>query len=290
MATNSSEFFVTLPSNTHPNNKTGEFSVRLPNQLILNGRWEVGLTEILFPHSWDNLSTRIDTTDNMTDNQFFALLNNKFLLSCTIPAGYFSTVDELVEGINIAYSEAIDKISMHLNKSNGEAESEVFALDENGSSDQIIRFKNAVKFRYDRVYKKILVNYNQKIIKQLVLSKHLQYMLGFSEQFVMDSETMANYPTDLRGGLDTLYIYTNIVEPQIVGNTIVPLLRIVHIQGTHGEYIEKIFHSPHYIPVRTKEIDRIEIAVKSDSGIVIPFQFGKVICKLHFRKRRLVLE
>ena len=53
-----SEFYVTLPSNSSmqyfPDNKTSNFVTKLPRTLQLDGEWEVGLAEIVYPHTWYN--------------------------------------------------------------------------------------------------------------------------------------------------------------------------------------------------------------------------------------------
>ena len=41
---------------------------------------------------------------------------------------------------------------------------------------------------------------------------------------------------DLRRGFESLYVYSGIVESRIVGDKIVPLLRIVPITGRHGRW------------------------------------------------------
>ena len=61
-----SEFYVTLPNNSSmqyfPDNKTSNF--------VLDGEWEVGLAEIVYPHTWYNIregknSVEIYTPDNL---------------------------------------------------------------------------------------------------------------------------------------------------------------------------------------------------------------------------------
>ena len=51
------DFFVTLPSNTKViGNITSNFKVRLPEKLKLEGQWEVAMVEIMYPHSWYNVT------------------------------------------------------------------------------------------------------------------------------------------------------------------------------------------------------------------------------------------
>ena len=49
------EFYVTLPSNNSvqcfPDNKTLKFVTKLSRTLQLDGEWEVGLVEIVYPHT-----------------------------------------------------------------------------------------------------------------------------------------------------------------------------------------------------------------------------------------------
>ena len=82
-------------------------------------------------------------------------------------------------------------------------------------------------------------------------------------------------------------MYCSICEPQIVGDGYVPLLRTVFLSGKHGEMINNIFDSPHYVSVNTDIIDTIEINIKNDLNENVSFKTGKVICKLHFRQKTL---
>jgi len=49
-------FYLTLPSNSSqqffPENTLTEFTTKLSSTIELNGEWEVGLAEIMFPRSW----------------------------------------------------------------------------------------------------------------------------------------------------------------------------------------------------------------------------------------------
>ncbi len=50
-----SHFYLTLPSNSSANyydNTLTKFTTRLQSSVSLTGEWEVGLSEIIFPHTW----------------------------------------------------------------------------------------------------------------------------------------------------------------------------------------------------------------------------------------------
>ena len=57
----------------------------------------------------------------------------------------------------------------------------------------------------------------------------------------------ASSVVDLRRGFESLYVYSSIVEPRIVGDKIAPLLRIVPITGRHGEMVTTRFDHVQYI-------------------------------------------
>ena len=72
-----SEFYAMLPSNSSlqyfPDNKRSNFVTKLSRTLQLDGEWEVGLTEIVYPHTWYNIrggknSVEIYVPDNGLKN------------------------------------------------------------------------------------------------------------------------------------------------------------------------------------------------------------------------------
>ncbi len=86
-----------------------------------------------------------------------------------------------------------------------------------------------------------------------------------------------------------LYVYSDIVEDEQVGDTRAPLLRTVHIGGSVGQTVNKEFERPYYKPVRKQYINSILVEIKDDTGRDIEFTSGKVICVLHFRRRGLAI-
>ena len=52
-------FYLTSPSNTsmqiYPINTLTNFTTQFPNSLFLDGHWEVRLTEIQYPYTWNNI-------------------------------------------------------------------------------------------------------------------------------------------------------------------------------------------------------------------------------------------
>ena len=91
---------------------------------------------------------------------------------------------------------------------------------------------------------------------------------------------------DLRRGFESLYVYSSVVEPRIVGDKIAPLLRIVPITGRHGEMVAARFDHVQYMPVLSREFEAVEIEIRDDTGRPVPFERGKVTMTLHLRRHR----
>ena len=85
-------------------------------------------------------------------------------------------------------------------------------------------------------------------------------------------------------------VYCDIVEPQNVGDTFAQLLRTICTTGEFNKSTEKIYTSPHYIPVCKSFITNINIDIRDPSGEKVKFEnlLSKVLVKLHFKPIRNV--
>ena len=95
--------------------------------------------------------------------------------------------------------------------------------------------------------------------------------------------TESPYVADLTTVL-TIYIYCDIVEPQIVGDTSAQLLKSIPAEGRFGDIIAKTFTNIQYVPIRTKSFEVVEVLLRNDPGYPVPFERGKVVITLHFEK------
>lgn len=245
-----SHFFLTLPSdssmNIYPNNTVSEFTVNLPQPLDLSGEWEVGLKEIQYPHTWNNVRSQDQ------NNHFYIYDSSGLPTVYILEPGYYSSVKELLQGIKntIRNKSARDSISLTYNTI---------------SRRVTIEIKNGY---------------------QISLVKGLANILGFKEDTTISKKTTALNTVNLEGALHSLFVYSDVIQAQVVGDTMVPLLRIVNVEGTYGETISKTFQDPPYFPISRKMIVCIEVNIKDHTGKNIPFESGKLIVQLHFRQRR----
>ena len=84
--------------------------------------------------------------------------------------------------------------------------------------------------------------------------------------------------------LHSLYVYTDIVEAHMVGDSKVPLIRIVPVETTATEIVMKTFLSPQYIPVSRKQFNTIEMNIRLHTGELVPFAARHLLVTLHFRQ------
>ena len=151
--------------------------------------------------------------------------------------------------------------------------------------------KNRIQVEYDPVYSRVVISL-PPIIKEITFGRKLQYMLGLKHESyrpqynIPVTKVTSDSPIDLRGGFDCMYVYCGIVEPQIVGDCLTPLLRVINVEGKQDDVVAKTFDNPHYVPVAKREFNSIEINIKDDADRFVRFKYGKVIVKLHFRRRK----
>ena len=86
-------------------------------------------------------------------------------------------------------------------------------------------------------------------------------------------------PINMSRGIDVIYVYTDIV----VGDTSVPLLTLVPVEGEYGKMVFREYAAPIYTNLSKNIFSTIEIYLMDSGGRNIPFEFGKVTVLLHFK-------
>ena len=244
---------MVLPSSTknsddiHPTNTASAFQIRLQCKMYLRNKYEVALAEMTYLHTW--------STFNYVEDYTFICSDVKGVVhTLKIPHGYYKTMAGIISKLN-------DSIVDHEDCAG-----------------------NAV-FMYDAISGKSKLHTRNNCT--IMLSQGLADVLGFDSNTAYSETVEAPYIADINRGFHSLYVYCSICEPQIVGDAYVPLLRTVYITGSQGDTVNKIYESPHYVPVNTDTLDTIEVNIKNDMNELVSFKTGKVICKLHFRQKAL---
>ena len=119
---------------------------------------------------------------------------------------------------------------------------------------------------------------------KLALTGRMSILLGFGgKDVIIDSTTTSPHVADLEP-ITTIYVYCDIVTPQIVGDTSAPLLRSIPVKGKSGDLITETYTNIQYTPVQTKTFENIEILLRTDTGDPVAFERGEVVTTLHFRQ------
>lgn len=275
-------FYVTLPCNaslaTFPGNKISNYTTSLARTMNLKGEWEVGLIEFEYPTSWYtfNEEDAIFILDNgikhITDHpaagkEIEIFINGDQKTSNVlyrIKSGYYDDIVFLIREINANLPSGVSFGFDHV-------KNKVFLK---GPPKTSLKFFGKLA---------IILGLKPGIAIETIPPTHDSHGIGHT------SVMYAPHQADINGGFYTMYIYTDIIEYQSVGDYHVPLLRCVHIDGENNKIINIRYDRPHYVPVNKSSITEISIQVKDDQNQDISFSYGKVCAKLHFRpvKQRL---
>jgi hypothetical protein len=239
---------------------------RLANAISLTGEWEVGLSEIQYQHSWQNLERtegRFTYAQNGKHVEDYPL-QNYLTKTLRLSPGYYETPSVLAEAINSLIKEAACGV----------------------------KFETYPRFKYNHITKRL--NADIPSMSRVQFSPALCSMLGVGgRQNPIENEEESNLEwkstnaCDINRGFSSLYVYCNVLEHVAVGDTKAPLLRIVRATDKSGYNEHMIYEKPLYVPLQQKTFDSIEIDIRTDVGNPIPFEYGKVIVTLHFRRSKI---
>ena len=84
-----------------------------------------------------------------------------------------------------------------------------------------------------------------------------------------------------------MFVYCDLADYSIVGDTSAQILRNVPIKGKKHEIVTERFDVPHYVPVLNSHFESIQLNISNDLGDNVKFAVGKSVVKLHFRPVRL---
>ena len=140
------------------------------------------------------------------------------------------------------------------------------------------------KFPYDTTSRKISVHLRADNV--ITMSSDLASIMGFSPRhltFREERKHKEKVAMDPNSGFNSLYVYCDAAESIPIGDIKALLLRVADAAGNFGDLIHRLYTTPQYVPVSKKEFNTLEID-KDDTGRLVPFEFGKVVATLHFRR------
>jgi hypothetical protein len=262
-----------VKSTFNSKNKIANFNTKLPKDLILFGNWVVGVRSICYPKSWHNLLNAHTIT-------LFDEIGTIYKNDLQIEAGYYDTPQKLVNEINKLFK---------IFKNNKDIQEPELLINENNNFVSIKPGK-------DKDGLSIYPNLGSEIEEILGFRGNDNYYYkhdnqsNFSEYIFYTKENTeiikGLHPAQVDRGYHKFFLYSDIVEPVIVGNTYSPLLLDLEVKHKikFGDYVYLKYDKPDYVPVMLSKIDSIEVALKDHTNELIPFQFGSVTVRLEFKK------
>ena len=261
METFNVELHSSASSKLYPQNTVASFTNFLPDQINLEGEWEVALTEICFPSKFFNItegSFGISVTKGgkVVDSENYKL-----------SPGFYPTIKSIVSSMF----------------------AKVFA----GS-----RFRNLHKleskfldFSIDTISQRIFIK-TQPGLKIFLCSGDLQHIFGFmpSNETLEIDDNLSTSPFvhDIQR-FHAIIVYTDFIDNTILGDVKAPVLKSFPIDKPHFEttqgLISKSFHNPEFRRVLKHSFHSISIDLRSHNGELIPFfSLGYTHLSLLFRK------
>ena len=113
------QFYIRLPSNSsmniYPVNTTSSYVTKLPDEIHLTGRWEIGLKEIQYPLSWFNIEEWVGNFTVDATNVADIENDHKVVYGLKLPVGYYSSPTKLTEknNRNVASHHAVRFEGVH---------------------------------------------------------------------------------------------------------------------------------------------------------------------------------
>ncbi|CAB4027108.1 Hypothetical predicted protein [Paramuricea clavata] len=242
------QFYLTLPSNSS--------LAYFPSNTVANFRVKLPET-IVLPGQWEVALTELhyphtwSTLKRGVQQTFLYKIGSSPYQTVVLKETQYSSIEQLTKALNAGMSKET---------------------------------QTKVKFSYNRSSRKVLIDVKHDTT--VWCTGELATVLGFDQDTLIEKKTWSPYPADINGGFSSMYVYTDIVDAQFVGDVKVPLLRIVNIEGEYGNTVHTSFRNLQYVPVKVNSFETIEVNIKNDQNENVSFEFGKSIATLHFRQKR----
>ena len=274
-------FYIHLPSDSSldvfPDNTISRFTTKLAKPVDLDGPYEVGLSEIIYPTNYYNIDNRsktykfwirciTKTVNPETQEEVSVEENRKKRL---LRSGNYRNLDEFLTSFH-------KQINDVLVENNLPASSVRFVKEDDDGKIMLVVNRPRDRTSMDGLY--------------FMMSPQLSSRLGYEDQIISTSlfEThrcSSKNNFELNMGKNLMYVYSDIISHCLVGDVSAPLLRASNLPvSTVTGAIHLSFPDVHYKPVQKSQFDTIDIHINSDEGLNMSFLSGKVLVTLHFRR------
>jgi hypothetical protein len=289
----------------HPENRPDDYTVVLGSKVTLNGDWEAALLNIHYPHNWFDFreksvvhwiysKTRIPLNDTQVAADV-AVRYDAHFKTCTVslaPEDASRYPDHRLTSVVLwpNHYSTVQEIGDRMCK-----------LIEDGIKQSDLKVSPKVLFQYDSQMRTGTVYTTEGSLFLFAESTYAGDILGLNSVEIAPRRTdpvstiempklymLSGTKQSTFSKLDSIYVYTDIVEFQHVGDELSPLLGVVPVQKRTQESQFFTFNPPLYLPVSKKEFTQVNIKLKTTKGKPLPFPHftAGVTCTLRFRKRK----
>jgi len=258
-------FYLVLPSSSshayYPNNDPGHYFTKLPQEICLEGEWEVGLSELQLQNTVGAVFVDDLWLEFMVYNKsaYRIKYNDPSDISSRIkihiPNGAHYVPDEIVTVINDAIQRSETSRSFYRTSH--------------------ISYNTSDKTFTFHLFRKYLL---------LKMSPNLQSLLCFDRNNLKYETSTSNKRFHRNFG--RIYIYSNIVSERVVGDSMVPLLRSIPL-GETEDVVYRLYERPFYVPIKTRQFGVIEVLLRDERGRNVAFgPDSSTEITLHFRRAK----
>ena len=287
---NTGHFYVTLPCSTFDNlfseNTLARYTTPMnPYIYFRDSEYEVALVELAARTYLYNISENDQAGISIRFKDHYG---QKVKYRLFLPSSYYKDVFEIIDMID----------SMMINHA-VLREIKIVVLDGKDGSQVNLNNKDSPRPSINRCYINIVNRFHSKSSLNLLKSLDGIKFLGvLSDMFETRSSTynlevltpksrLKNLKILNQNTSRTLYIYTNVIEHQYLGDDKSKLLRTILLEKPHGDLTYESFHkefaNPHYVKVEGSVHRTIDINIRTVTGELAPFAPGELLVKLHFR-------
>ncbi len=273
------QFYVTLPSNAsmsqYKDNTKNNFTTELIKPLKFDYPYEVAIVEITTPNIISDIKKSLGKIEIISEVFVQRQTKEKIEIEILFEDLKEKSLEEFLKIINAKLDIAGKEFKMEVVPSFNE-----FIL----WSDKRKQFRlHLNRFENDH-----FLNFYGPIANILGFNpkKNELYQRspsGSYSDFNCDYDSFGVFDIDT----DTIFVYSDIIKHQYVGDSIKQLLRTVHVEKNKESQCIN-YPSPHYTPVVSNTINSIQLTLKDVENNSIKFKSGTelVIVKLHFRPQK----
>ena len=258
MSSSRNQFHLTLPSNASmdifPDNTAAQYVTKLPKRMELdNGDWMVSLKEISMPLTFVNIQP--DTYKFQLKRRMSETETQPEEL--TVPVGYYASASEFIQELNRLANPY-------------------------GISFRLMPVRNTTSKKVKIIVGDTYIFRPNEELAKLLGTRHRDHRKG--EHMARDFISLPR-----AGAINVLYVYCDILENVIVGDSTAPLLRIVDVRlNLRKAIMHTIINTTLFVPIQKKSFDTIQIWIMTDTGEPAPFSDGKSNVVLEFKKSGLL--